>query len=302
MDLNALAALVKVVQTGSFTRAAEALHTQKAHLSRVISQLERQLGVRLLERTTRALSLTEIGREVHERALGILAAVEDTERVAQAMLAEPKGVMRLTASVDFGRLAVSRWINAFLASWPAARVDADFTGRVVDIVHEGFDLAIRVGNLPDSSLAARRLGELEYGLYANPAYLSRRGSPASPEALAGHDLLVFASGRHRGSWRLQRQDVQRKIMLDARLRVNHSYAARDAALRDLGIARLPRWIAAEAVAGGTLVAVLPDWASPPAPVHAVFPGHRYLTPKVRAFIDLAVADFSRGGSPRPNLE
>jgi len=292
MELGALTALVKVVQSGSFTRAAEAMHTQKAHLSRVITNLERELGVRLLERTTRSLSLTEVGREIFERAVGILGAVEDAERVAQRMLAEPRGVLKLTCGVEFGMIAVSRWIDAYLRRYPQVSVEADFTGRVIDIVHEGFDLAIRVGELPDSRLAARRLGELHYGLFASPDYLARRGIPASPEELPQHDLLVFTAGSHRVGWRLVQGSENRRIEALARLRINNSFAVRDAAIRGLGIAQLPVVVAGVALSSSELTRVLPDWHPPAVPVHALFPSNRYLTPKVRAFIDHAVHAFS----------
>ena len=292
MELAALAALVKVVQAGSFTRAAEAMHTQKAHLSRVITNLERELGVRLLERTTRSLSLTEVGREIFERAVGILGAVEDAERVAQRMLAEPRGVLKLTCGVEFGMIAVGRWIDAYLQRYPQVSVDADFTGRVIDIVHEGFDLAIRVGELPDSRLAARRLGELHYGLFASPDYLARRGIPGSPEELAQHDLLVFTAGSHRVGWRLVQGSEIRRVEATARLRINNSFAVRDAAIQGLGIAQLPALVADAALSSAQLTRVLPDWHPPAVPVHALFPSNRYLTPKVRAFIDHAVHAFS----------
>jgi len=291
MELGELAAFVKVVQTGSFTRAAENLGTQKARLSRVVSNLERRLGVRLLERTTRSLSLTEIGREIFERAVGILGAVEDAERVAHRMHSEPRGTLRLTCGVEFGMIAVSRWIAEYLERYPQVSVESDFTGRIVDIVHEGFDLAIRVGSLADSSLAARRLGELRYGLFASPAYLARRGTPRSPDALAGHDLLRFSGGGHRQGWRLTKGSVEHRVEAAGKLRVNNSFAVRDAAVHGLGIAQLPLAVAHDALRDGRLARVLPAWQPPAVPVHAVFPGTRYLTPKVRAFIDHAVDGF-----------
>jgi DNA-binding transcriptional LysR family regulator len=297
MDLAALTAFTKVVQTGSFTRAAEALATQKAHLSRVVTQLERELGVRLLERTTRSLSLTEIGRDLFERALGILGAVEDAERAVHQALGEPRGVLRLTCGVEFGMIAVGGWIAAYVERFPQVMVDADFSGRVVDLVHEGFDLAIRVGPLADSSLAARRLGELTYGLFAAPAYLQRRGTPASPAELRNHDLVVFTGGAARQGWRLERDGEVQRIESAARVRVNNSFAVRDAAVAGLGITQLPLLVAAPALAGGTLVPVLDGWTPTPVPVHAVFASARYLTPKVRAFIDHAVAVFASPVSP-----
>jgi DNA-binding transcriptional LysR family regulator len=290
MDFGELTALVKVVQSGSFTRAAEALGTQKARLSRLVSGLERKLGIRLIERTTRSLSLTEVGREVYERAVGILGALEDVEAAAQRTLAEPRGTLKLTCGVEFGMIAVSHWIDGYLERYPAVTVEAEFTGRLVDIVHEGFDLAIRVGDLPDSSLAARRLGELEYGLFASPGYLRRRRRPRSPEELARHDLLMFSTPSHR-HWRLIRNGEERRVETAPRLRVNNSVAVRDAAASGMGIAQLPLVIAREAVERGALVRVLGEWRSLPVPVHALYPSARYLTPKVRAFVDHAVFAF-----------
>ncbi len=291
MEIGQLRSFVKVVQTGSFTRAADALGVQKAHLSRTISALEHQLGARLLERTTRSLSLTEIGREIFERAVGIIGAVEDTERVAHRMLGEPRGTLRITCGVEFGMIAVSRWIGEYLERYPHVRVESDFTGRVVDIVHEGFDLAIRIGPLADSTLAARKLGELDYGLFASRAYLARRGSPRTPNQLKDHELLRFSGGRHTQAWVLRRDDHEERVEALGRLRVNNSFAVRDAAARGLGIALLPRVVVGESAGRARLVPVLPDWQPPSVPVHAVFPGTRYLTPKVRAFIDHAVEAF-----------
>ncbi len=291
MEASELAVFVKVVQTGSFTRAAESMGTQKAYLSRVVKQLEQKLGVRLLERTTRSLSLTEAGREIFERAVGILGAIEDVERVAQQTLAEPRGTLRLTCGVEFGMIAVSRWISDYLARYPLVNVESDLTGRIIDIVHEGFDLAIRIGPLSDSSLAARRLGELRYGLFASNDYLGRRGTPNSPDALEQHDLLHFSGGSPRQTWALLRGTDEIKVAVSPRLRINNSFAVRDAALHGLGIARLPLAVVSNLPEALHLTRVLPQWSPPPAPVNAVFPGLRYLTPKVRAFIDHAVERF-----------
>ncbi|TCT25179.1 LysR family transcriptional regulator [Thermomonas haemolytica] len=287
MELAALRAFVKVVQTGSFTRAAEALNTQKAYLSRVVAQLEKELGARLLERTTRSLSLTEIGREFFERAVGILASVEDAERAVQKAQGEPRGVLKLTCGVEFGMMAVSAWIRDYLGRYPQVRIDADFTSRLVDIVHEGFDLAIRVGPLADSTLTARKLGELSYGLYAAPDYLARRSAPAQPNDLASHETLAFSGGSHQATWSLSRGHALERVTVQPRLKANNVFAVRDAAVAGLGIAQLPVLVADAAVEAGQLRRVLIDWSLPTVPVHAVFASARYLTPKVRAFIDLA---------------
>lgn len=291
MELSHLDTFVKVVQTGSFTRAAEQLHTQKAHVSRVVSQLEAELGVRLLERTTRSLSLTEIGREFFERAVGILGAADDARRAVQQAQGEPRGTLRLSCGVEFGILAVNRWVRDYLLRHPDVNVDLEMTGRVVDLVHEGFDLAVRVGPLADSTLAARKLGELRYGLFAAPGYLRRHPPPRQPGDLAQHALIRFSGSRLRLVWTFTRGADTQRVEPVARLNANNSFAVRDAAVDALGIAQLPLLLAQPEVDTGRLVPVLADWQLPSAPVHAVFASARYLTPKVRAFIDMAVEAF-----------
>ncbi len=287
-----LQTLVKVVQAGSFTRAAELLGTQKAHLSRVITKLEGKLNARLLERSTRALTLTEVGREIYQRAIGVLAAVEDTELAAQRFHDEPRGVLRLTCGVEFGMLAVSRWVRDYLVRYPKVSVEADYSARLVDIIHEGFDLAIRIGQLQDSQLVARKVGDVRYGLFASPDYLARCGMPPEPESLVEHEPLVFTAGNQTTEWRLRRADGEvRQVPLAPRLAVNNSFSVRDAALAGLGIAQLPLILARAPVETGALVQVLPEWQRMPEPVHVIFPSSSYMTPKVRTFIDLAVASF-----------
>jgi DNA-binding transcriptional LysR family regulator len=295
MTLEQLRILVKVVQSGSFTRAAELLGTQKSHVSRVVAQLEAELGAKLLERTTRTLSVTEVGREVFERAVGIATAVDDTVRLVQNVQGEPRGALRLTCGVEFGMLAVSGWIDEYLAAHPLVTAEVEYTSRVIDLVHEGFDLAIRVGALPASRLVARPLGRIEYALFACPQYLQRQGTPKAPDALRDHSLVMFSGATQRRGWQLVPEGGSEAdaVRVDgpARLRVNNSFAVRDALLRSLGIGQLPLLIAAEPVAAGRLLPVLPRWQPPAVPVHAVYPSNRYLSPKVRAFIDLALARF-----------
>lgn len=297
MELSRLRAFVSVVQGGSFTRAAEVLRSQKAGVSRQVSELETELGVRLLERTTRTLRLTEVGREVFERALGILAAVEDTQRVAQAVHGVPHGLLRITMPLEFGLVAGFAWVQALLARYPQLSIEVDSSSRIVDLVHEGYDLAIRIGPLADSRLAARKLGELRYGLYAAPAYLQRRGEPQSPADLAQHDLIAFAPGGKPAPLRLHRDASQVEIVeTPPRLRVDSRYAQRDATLAGLGVAENLELITAADLASGRLRQVMPEWASPAVPVHAVFPSQRFLTPKVRAFVEHAQAGFPVAGN------
>ncbi|XVJ70504.1 MAG: LysR family transcriptional regulator [Rhizobacter sp.] len=295
MTLEQLQIFVKVVQAGSFTRAAELTNTQKSHVSRVVRQLEAELGVKLLERTTRTLSVTEMGREVTDRALGILAAVEDTSRLAQQAQIEPRGQLRLTCGVEFGMLAVSGWVDEYLATYPEVTAEVEHTSRVVDLVQEGFDLAIRIGPVQESRLVARRLGELQYGLFACPKYLAQHGVPDDPEQLLQHRLVMFSGGSLKRGWELipppHLGRTVTRVTGPARLRVNNSFAVREALLRSLGIGQLPLLVAADSVTNGQLISVLPHWQFAPVAVHAVYPSHRYLSPKVRAFIDLALVRF-----------
>lgn len=298
MTLDQLRIYVKVIETGSFTEAAERLDTPRSHVSRVVAQLEAELGVVLLERTTRARSITEAGREVYERALGILGAVDETLRATQRIHEEPRGLLRLSCSVEFGMVALGAWIEEYLARWPKVAVEAEYTSREPDLVHEGFDLAIRSGPLPDSRLVARELGRFEYGLFASPQYLQRRGSPASPAELEQHDLVFFTGGAVKAGWTLQHPQHAAPVAVkaSARLRVNAGTAVRNALVEGLGIGQLPWVMADDAVAQGQLAAVLAPWQPAAVAVHAVYPSSRYLTPKVRAFIELALARFPRGAA------
>jgi LysR family transcriptional regulator, regulator for bpeEF and oprC len=293
IDLRQLDAFVAVVRAGSFTAAAEQLGTQKAHVSRLISHLEERLGVRLLQRSTRALRLTEVGRECFERAVGVLQAVEETERAVRATQTEPRGTLKLTGTREVGLLLMGRWIEAYLKRYPEVNVEVDYTTRVVDLIHEGFDLAIRVGTLEDSELSARLLGELRYGLYASPDYLAARGTPMRPEELSGHDRIALVAGSQGPDWVLS--DGIRKVRIDTPPRLTHNYnlAGRDAIVRGLGVGLIA--VADDPMsAGGRIVRILPAWSLGPLPIHAIFPSSRFLAPKVRAFIDLAAADMARG--------
>lgn len=295
IDVNQLGVFVAVVRAGGFTRAAERLGTHKAHVSRTVSRLEARLGVRLLQRSTRALAVTEVGRELFERATSILSAIDETEAAIAQTQGEPRGVLRLSCGVEFGLLAVNGWIAGYLRRFPEVRVEADFSNRVVDLIHEGFDLAVRVGPLADSGLAARRLGEVDYALYASPDYLRARPAPGAPAELDGHALIHSPSGQ--GGWRLLRGAEAAEVTAAPRLSVNNNLAARDATAAGMGIALLPVFQARPLAEAGGLVEVLPGWRRPPVPVHAVFASSRFLSPKVRLFVDHARAAFASSLAP-----
>ena len=295
MELSELKAFVKVVQTGSFTQAALALNSQKAHISRLVSQLERKLNVRLLTRSTRALSLTEVGQDIYERAIGILQAVDATQIAAEQTHATPSGTLRLTCPAEFGILSANHWMSQYLLQYPNVQIEAEYTSRIIDLVHEGFDLAIRLGPLPNSNLNARKLGELHYALYASPTYLQRKNGLTEPiqqpEQLSTHATLGFNIAHADQIWTLtahhDRNDT-RHISIHPRMRINSVFALADAARAGLGIARLPQIQAEPLVKAGELIPVLPHWQPTPTPIHALYPSIRYLSPKVRTFIDFIV--------------
>ena len=290
IDLESLQIFRAVVDAKSFTAAGELLDKDKAHVSRVVSRLEKRLGVQLLKRSTRRLKITEIGRELYERACGILNALEETEASIARAQGEPRGVLRVTAGAEFGPMRVNHWIAEYLKRYPEVRLEADFSDRIVDVIHEGIDVAIRVGPLVDSELSVRPLGEIRYGLYASPAYVHARGKPKSLKALSQHSLIMFAP-RGKPVWPLVRDKQQEEVTAEALCVINNNLAARDLAADGLGIALLPHFQAAPLVEQGCLTQVLKDWERVPVPVSALFTSSRYVTPKVRAFVELAIKDF-----------
>lgn len=294
IDLPEMRVFVAVVTDGSFTTAADRLGTDKARISRIVSRMEKKLGAQLLTRSTRRLSVTEVGRDYFERAMCILTAAEAAEAAVAQQSREPKGLLKLTAGSEFGTMVVDDWIAAFLRTAPKVTVEAEYTNRLVDIIHEGFDVAIRVGALEDSGLSARKLGEVSYGLYAAPGYLKRGPALSAVGDLKRHNLIMKTT-RGRSNWALVNGENTEKITVSPRCAVNSTIAAKNLALAGLGITHLPRFMAEPYVAVGTLSCVLPGWAEVPAPVHAVFASSRYMDPKVRSFVDLCLSAFKDGG-------
>lgn len=241
--------------------------------------------------------MTEVGRDYFERAVCILTAAEAAEAAVAQQSKEPKGLLKITAGSEFGTMVVDEWIAAFLRLAAKVTVEAEYTNRLVDIIHEGFDVAIRVGTLEDSGLSARRLGEVVYGLYAASGYLMRGPALSTVSDLKHHNLIMKMT-RGRSSWTLVNGANTERVTASPRCAVNSTIAAKNLALAGLGIAQLPRFMAEPYVADGTLSCVLPGWPEIPAPVHAVFASSRYMDPKVRSFVDLCLSAFkgSNGSS------
>ncbi len=267
--LTTLDLFVRIVDAGSFAAGAEQLGLSRALASRAILDLETRLGTRLLNRTTRRLSLTEAGAAFHRRAQRITADVIEAEEEATALHARPRGLLRINAPMSFGVLHVAPALAAYLERYPEVSVDLTLNDRVVDLVEDGYDLAIRIGRLADSSLIARRLAPCRILLCAAPSYLAAHGTPAHPMDLARHRCIAYAYGGDRGDWVLTGPEGEVRVRVSARLQVNNGDAIQAAIREGYGIARQPDFIAAADLAAGRMVQVLPEWRLPEIGIHAV---------------------------------
>lgn len=288
-DLNDVLAFTHVADMGSFTAAATRLGWPKSSVSHRVARLERTLGARLLERSTRRLRLTEVGARYHEHARRVLQELELASATVARFRAEPQGWLRISASVVLGQALLPPLVAEFGARYPAVQLFVDLTNRRVDLLEEGFDLAIRAGVLPDSSLVARTLGRAAARLYAAPAYLGRHGNPQAPDDLGSHALIDTAPAAPTDRWTLTHDDG-RESTVQARFRLvgNDPALLCEVAARGEGIVSLPDFVAAPALTARRLVPVLAAWATRRVDVHAVFPSHKCLSPALRAFVDLAV--------------
>lgn len=286
LDLNALTAFVAVVEHRSFRGAARSLAVPKSTVSRRIALLEKQLGVQLLQRTTRTVTLTDVGEAFHQRCGQALLAISDAAREVLLSETAPRGVLRMTAPITFAEHFLSNIVSEFLGANPEVRITLDLTDRYVDLVGEGYDLALRAGALSDSTLKVRLLGTNRLAMVASPAYLAKHGRPSSPAELVDHDCIVYSSTERGARWPFV---VKRKAIMQpvrARVAVNSFLLARDLAASGLGIARIPSGYTFEEEEQGRLETVLAEFEPPPSPLHAVFPPGQHLPPKVRAFVDL----------------
>jgi DNA-binding transcriptional LysR family regulator len=274
MDLNRVAVFVRVVQAGSFTAAAAALGTQKSSVSRSVAALEADLGIRLLQRTTRKLSLTDAGRAYHERARDALASLEEAREAMSSLGSEPRGLVRVTAPVDLAS-ALAEVTTRFLRSHPAVHVDVALSARVVDLVREGFDLAVRAGVLADSSLMARRLGDTDLGLFASPAYLDAAGRPRRLSDLERHECVLHGAGGTSATWRLTGPRGEEQVSVRGRIDTDEYALVRAALLSGFGVGLAPVFLVAPLVESGQLERVLPRLALRGAALHIVWPSRRF---------------------------
>jgi len=285
MDLNDIVVFTKVVETKSFTGAADALGLPKSTVSRKLAQLEERLGVRLVQRTTRKLALTEIGEAYYERCARIVADVNSAEQLVTDMQATPRGRLRVTSSVDFATRWFGSIISAFLEQHPDINVELEATDKVVDMIEDGFDLAVRFGQMPESTLIARRLCTVTLIACATPEYLAKRGSPQHIEELDEHDHVLFTPGSRNQTWTLVHGDATYEFGRPARFASNNFGAVMCATLASTGIALITDFMIGDELAKGKLVRVLPEWSTRPTEVHAVYPAREKLPPRLSLFID-----------------
>ena len=283
MDLNAVRMLVQVAEARSFTAAAGQLGISQSGLSRAIGRLESELGVRLLQRTTRRQSLTDEGEAFHARCVRILAEVQEAEAAVSRTRDAVSGVLRVTAPRGFGRRRIGPLTVAFREQHPDICVQLTLTDALVDIVDEGMDLAIRFGSLADSSLVARSLAPNFRVLCASPAYLARHGIPGDPLALGKHDCIIFGEYPSR-EWHFQHEGEPLSVRVNPAYVTNDGEAAHTLALAGGGIVQKSIWDVGDDLGSGRLVRVLPDYAIPAAPLQAVYANAQHLAPKVRRFV------------------
>ena len=282
---QALRVFAQVVESGSFSSAAARLGLSATATSRHVADLETHLQTRLLNRTTRRVSLTESGRGFYERCVQVLADLNEAEQEAARGAVVPRGTIKLTTSVNFGVRNVAPAIAAFVAAHPEVRFDVSLSDRVVDLVEEGFDLAIRIGAAGSESLVARKLGETRLVPCAAPAYLAARGAPRAPEDLQQHNCFTYEYGSPRDLWRFRdAEGRERNVRVKGSLHSNNGDLLAEAAARGAGIVFEPAFIVGPELRAGRLVPLLQEFATEPVPIFAVYPSRKHLSAKVRRFV------------------
>ena len=295
--IDAMQAFVAVADLQGFAPAARKLGLSPSGVTRLIAALEQRLGARLLQRTTRSVTLTDIGTRYLERARRILADVEEAEGSAQDERTRPSGRLVVSAPVGFGRLHVSPVMSAYLKRYPEVSAELRLADRIVNLVEDGVDLAVRIGHLPDSSLVARHVGEMRRIVVASSGYLRQRGEPDTPEAIASHETIQFGAVTAPPDWRFVEDGREIRVACTPRFTTNSADAAIQYAEQGGGLTRVLAYQAAEAIKAGRLTTVLAKFEQPRLPIHIVYPTSRLLSAKVRTFIDLVIelSDWHFGG-------
>jgi DNA-binding transcriptional LysR family regulator len=284
-------AFVSVVEAGSFVKAAEALALSKAAVSRHVSELESRLGVRLLHRTTRRLSLTEAGAVFHARCKVMLADVDEAEAELTMHAGEAMGQLKVNVPVTFGLLHLAPLWPAFLARHPKVTLDVTLSDRIVDLVDEGFDMAVRIARLPSSSLICRRVSSTRMVLCASPAYLREHGTPRHPAEIASHSVIAYSLLSMGERWEFDGPEGPVAVKVVPRMRTNSGDTCRVAALAHQGIVLQPSFLVGDDLKSGALVEVLPQYRSTELGIFVVYPTRQHVTPKVRVLLDFLAESF-----------
>lgn len=291
-NVSEMQVFVRVVQVGSFSAAARSLDLTPSAISKQIGRLEDRLRTRLFNRTTRRLNLTEAGTGFYERCRQILSDIEEAEQAVVDLRSTPRGTLKLALPSAFGRLHVAPILAAYLQRYPEMRIDLNLNDRLIDILAEGMDLAVRIGDLSDSSLIARRLAPNRRVVCGAPAYFARRPVPEKPEDLLDHNCLVYTYRASRNDWHFSGSDGKETIQVAGNLEANSAEALHAAVLSGVGIGLLPMWLIGTDLKAGRIIEVLGSYHFPDSAVYAVYPPGRHLSPKVRSFVDYLAEYFS----------
>jgi DNA-binding transcriptional LysR family regulator len=293
--LTSIKAFTRVVQHGSFAAAARELRLSRSVVSKYVIELEQELGSQLLVRTTRSASPTENGQAYYERCTAILADLEDADRAVARLQSEPRGLLRVNAPMSFGTLHLGRAVVDFMERYPELQIQLVLSDQQIDPVQEGFDVTLRIADLPSSSLIARKIAPAARVLCAAPSYLERRGIPTHPTALRDHDCLTYGYLATGAQWKLTGPDGDHWIHVPWTLCSNNGEVLRDAVVKGRGITLLPTFIVGADLQQGSLRTILADYSAPEIAVYAIYPQTRHLSVKVRMFIDFLIERF--GGRP-----
>jgi DNA-binding transcriptional LysR family regulator len=283
--VESMRAFVRVVELGSFAAAARSLALSPAMITKHVGHLESRTGARLLNRTTRQVRPTEVGAAYFDRCVAILAGIEEAENLAGADTAEPRGTLKITAPVEFGNAHLAPIAADFMERHPQIKLVLDFSNRIVDVVQEGYDVAIRVAQSLDTALIGRRLATSRFHVVASPRYLERHGRPERPEQLADHECLTFAVPAPWGEWRFARGGESTAVKINARMLSTSSEALRLAAKAGAGVSALPTFVCGPDLRDGTLVSLFPGYDAGALGIYALFLQRRFLPNRVRMFID-----------------
>jgi DNA-binding transcriptional LysR family regulator len=283
--LNSMSIFVEVVKCQSFTAAAEKTGYSRAQVSKSVNQLEAYLGTRLLNRTTRRSSLTETGRIYYERCKAILNDIDEVEGIAGEQTSKPHGRLTISAPTSFGTLHLNKAIPEYKKQYPQVQISLSLADRFIDVVAEGFDLAIRIAELDDSSLIARKVAPCKRVFCASPDYLNKNGTPKVPQDLAIHQCLIYSNELKPDTWFMHGPNGTESIKVNGPICADNGDILKAAAISGLGVTLLPTFIAGPDLAAGRLKQVLPDYRPPEISIYIVFPSRRYLSAKVRTFVD-----------------